>query len=57
MCVDEMELSKRLSYDINSIETFGFITLGNDKMLGGKLLLVIIRRFKKMQAGYWLRFK
>ncbi|KAL5246115.1 hypothetical protein ACI65C_013523 [Semiaphis heraclei] len=46
MSVDEMEVSKELSYDKNSTETFGFITLGNDNMLGGKLLLVIIRGLK-----------
>jgi len=46
MSVDEMEVSKQLSYNKNSTETFGFITLGNENMLGGKLLLVIIRGLK-----------
>jgi len=44
MSVDEMDVSKQLSYyDKNSTETFGFIALGNDKMLGGKILLVIMK--------------
>lgn len=46
LSVDEMEVSKQLSYDKNSTETFGLVTLGNDNMLGGKLLLVIIRGLK-----------
>lgn len=46
MSVDVVEVGKQLSYDKNSTETFGFITLGNNKMLGGKLLLVIIRGLK-----------
>jgi len=46
MNVDEMEISKQLSYDKNSTETYGFITLGNDNMLGSKLLIVIIRGLK-----------
>lgn len=46
MIIDEIEISKLFSYDKNTTESNGFVTLSNNDNLGNKLLLVLIRGLK-----------